>query len=101
MPCISSSLYSVFCRDSESSTSYSYGGYTGTTSSKYVCCSTDNCNNKAFYTNNFGDLPTYSTVTFSISLRVNLAFVSDYTNLNSAASLTFIQNLKTFVNIFI
>ncbi len=39
----------------------------------------------------------YSSVTISVSLRVNLAFVFDYTNLNSAASLTFIQNLKTFV----
>jgi hypothetical protein len=100
-PCIPLSAYSSFCSGSESPYPYSYGGYTGTTTSKYVCCSTDNCNNQAFYTTDYGNPPTYSTVTLSITLRVNLAFVSDYTNLNSAASLTFIQNLKTFVNIYI
>ncbi len=90
IPCIPSSFYSDFCK------SGSYGGV----SSKYECCSTDNCNNQAYNTNNFENLPTYSSVTISVSLRVNLAFVSDYTNLNSATSLTFIQNLKTFVIIY-
>jgi hypothetical protein len=67
--------------------------------SEYVCCSTDNCNNKAYYSASYGSasLPTYSTVTIPVSLRVNLAYLSDYTNLNSAAALTFIQNYKNFV----
>ena len=113
IPCIPSSSYSTICTIS--------GSIGGTSSYKYECCSTDNCNNQAYYTDNFGNLPTYSTnkiptylttystkymptyssVTISATLRVNLLFVSDYTNLNSAATLTFIQNLKTFVIILL
>ncbi len=90
---------SPFCQMKPSSSSSSYSGVTLTLSQQYVCCSTNNCNNKAYFTTSYGNagLPTYSTVTFSVSLRVNLAYLSDYTNLNSAAALTFIQNYKNFV----
>jgi hypothetical protein len=107
-PCVASSSYSAVCNKS---------GSTGGGSYKYECCSTDNCNNQAYYKGNIPKIltnkiptylttystkyiPTYSSVTISVSLRVNLAFVVDYTNLNSATSLTFIQNLKTFVIIY-
>ena len=99
IPCVPSSSYSSVCTIS---------GSTGSASYKYECCSTDNCNNQAYYTYSTNKIstystkyiPTYSSVTISVSLRVNLAFVFDYTNLNSATSLTFIQNLKTFVFIY-
>jgi hypothetical protein len=37
-------------------------------------------------------------LTITIGLRVNQVFISDYNNLNSAASLSFIQNFTNFVN---
>ena len=81
------------------STSSSSSGVTITVSQQWLCCSTDNCNNKAYYSASYvsASLPTYSTVTIPVSLRVNLAYLSDYTNLNSAAALTFILNYKNFV----
>jgi hypothetical protein len=42
-------------------------------------------------------LPTFK-LTITIGLRVNQVFISDYNNLNSAASLSFIQNFTNFVN---
>jgi hypothetical protein len=45
-------------------------------------------------------LPTFK-LTITLSLKVNQVFISDYNNLNSAASLSFIQNFTNFVNIHI
>ena len=45
-------------------------------------------------------LPTFK-LTITIGLKVNQVFISDYNNLNSAASLSFIQNFTNFVNIHI
>jgi hypothetical protein len=42
-------------------------------------------------------LPTFK-LTITIGLKVNQVFISDYNNLNSAASLSFIQNFTNFVN---
>lgn len=99
MPCISSSLYSSFCN--LVSVSSSYNGITTTkTSSSKICCSTNNCNDQAYFITSYGSNQIYSSVSIAISLRVNLPFSSDYSDLNSAASLTFIQNLKNFVIIY-
>ena len=38
-------------------------------------------------------------ITISINLKVNLVYISDYSNLTSAASLLFIQNLTNFVSV--
>jgi hypothetical protein len=43
-------------------------------------------------------LPTFK-LTITLGLKVNQVFISDYNNLNSAASLSFIQNFTNFVNI--
>ena len=45
-------------------------------------------------------LPTFK-LTITLGLKVNQVFISDYNNLNSAASLSFIQNFTNFVNIHI
>jgi len=95
---------------------------------KYFFCNTSNCNSQAgacfsaelvqivFSSNltsvgNFTSLPIYQScstgsnsslptfkLTIAIGLRVNQVFISDYNNLNSAASLSFIQNFTKFVN---
>ncbi len=70
-----------------------------------TCCTTDSCNllttTVSTSTQSIRSTAyTYSsTVRLSVSLRVNLAFNSDYNNLYSTAAITFIQNYKTFVNI--
>ena len=97
---------------------------------KYIFCNTSNCNSQAgacfsaelvqdvFSSNltsvgNLTSLPIYQScstgsnsslptfkLTIAIGLRVNQVFISDYNNLNSAASLSFIQNFTKFVNYY-
>lgn len=100
VPCISSSLYSSFCNLDPKSVSSSYNGITITTTTSQICCSTNNCNDQAYFITSYGSNQIYSSVSIAISLRVNLPFSSDYSDLNSAVSLTFIQNLKNFVIIY-
>ena len=94
---------------------------------KFSCCTGDDCNNKyqtsycissdllstALKNNtlnltnavisqscNSNSITTPSVkITISINLKVNLVYISDYSNLTSAASLLFIQNLKNFVSV--
>ena len=97
---------------------------------KYLLCNTSNCNSQAgacisaelvqiYYSSNrtsvgnLTSLPIYQScstesssslptfkLTIAIGLRVNQVFISDYNNLNSAASLSFIQNFTKFVNYY-
>ena len=97
---------------------------------KYLLCNTSNCNSQAgacisaelvqiYYISNrtsvgnLTSLPIYQScstesssslptfkLTIAIGLRVNQVFISDYNNLNSAASLSFIQNFTKFVNYY-
>lgn len=95
---------------------------------KNLVCNTSNCNSQAFgacitaeliqslysynSTENGGLIgyPVYQScssdisslpifkLTITLCLKVNQVFISDYNNLNSAASLSFIQNFTKFVN---
>jgi len=106
VPCISSSLYSSYCNLAPKSVSSNSSGITVTTTNSTICCSTDNCNDQLTktsyssysYITSYASNQIYSSVSIAISLRVNLLFSSDYSDLNSAVSLTFIQNLKNFIN---
>ena len=62
-----------------------------------TCCQTDLCNAVVTTTTQATTTRSRSNVTLSVSLKVNLAFVSDFNNLSSSAALTFIQNYKFFV----
>jgi hypothetical protein len=98
---------------------------------KYLLCNTSDCNSQYAgvcisaelvqnvlssnsTTGNWTSLPVYQScssgsssslptfkLTITLSLKVNQVFISDYNNLNSAASLSFIQNFTNFVNIHI
>ena len=91
---------------------------------EYACCTGNNCNTKSSYcissdllnsalknntfnvTNavisqscNSNSITPSVKITISINLKVNLVYISDYSNLTSAASLLFIQNLTNFVSV--
>jgi len=67
-----------------------YQNYTILTSLPvYQSCSSDSS----------GILPTFK-LTITLSLKVNQVFISDYNNINSASSLSFIQNFTKFVNYY-
>ena len=80
---------------------FSNGVQTGPITITNTCCQTDLCNavttTTQATTTQSASLSSGSTITISVSLKVNLAFVPDFNNLTSSASLTFIQNYKTFV----
>jgi hypothetical protein len=58
------------------------------------------CSSSESSSSSSSSLPT-SKFTITLGLKVNQVFISDYNNLNSAASLSFIQNFTNFVNIHI
>ena len=97
--CQSTCSNQIICRGG---CSFSNGVQTGNILITNTCCQTDLCNavvtaTTTQATTTQSSSASGSTVTLSVSLKVNLAFVSDFNNLYSSAALTFIQNYKTFV----
>ena len=57
----------------------------------------DSNSNSNISSSDISSLPIFK-LTITLCLKVNQVFISDYNNLNSAASLSFIQNFTKFVN---
>ena len=66
-PCVPSSSYSSICTLSGSTSGGSF---------KYECCSTDNCNNQAYFTNNSENLSSSSLQSFALSSLTSAASAS-------------------------